>query len=144
MDTLGHTHTEQRGQQQENFATTLDLRAPTSGEHPTCSPKHPITTAPPPPLEISVESLQCHLSDAAQATRAAAMTLTRMLLSGGGHSSSPMEGGSPLKSFSGENQGEYRDVVSRRFTIALQNLLEGSKPLMQMWDTTHEDIPAGE
>lgn len=89
------------------------------------------------PVTVSISDLQRHLSDVAQATRSVSTALTRMLLSGSSYTDASAGGRG------GNSQTLHMHATPRTAGCAVQKLLEGSKPLMRMWETRHVDVAAG-
>lgn len=88
------------------------------------------------PIAVSIPQLQHHLADVAQATRAVAVALTRMLLAGTGTDKQNVY-------MHAMPQPPVATAQAAEVTRAVEKLLEGSKPLMCMWETRDVDVAAG-
>ena len=85
--------------------------------------------------------LQQHLFEVAQATRAAAVGLTRTLLAGTTASAAGAD--APATSMHAPSKPPAAAAPADMAVAVVRKLLEGSKPLMCMWETRDVDVAAG-
>ena len=96
------------------------------------------------PVAVSVPQLQEHLSAAAHATRSLAVALTHMLLAGTTAADGHHGDGAPTKPLhAGFEVPTTASAPAAAVLAGVQKLLEGSKPLMCMWETRDVDVAAG-